>query len=1221
MAEKFDSARPHFSWPKDAPLLVLVVGVIASLVAIAPLTSFRSAKAAPMSLTFESTTAASVSLGTLASRSQCGALTKQGVGPYTMTGTDSRSGSQYSYVTNTNYAGAGLRESGIAPSSMSYTRTVGQIYSGKSNVLKLTSSGSVTWSNSCNGSTVYGSAFGPEVYTAAFQASAGQALSFNWAAAGGADDYEVYAFLVKVLPSGASYDYGGSGATLNSNTTLLAHGRGTSQGWTTSTGLIPEDGFYRFRFVNGSFDASGGKALGANMYIDPNVLVGQANNIVFSSLSDRVTSSSAQTFDVTANTSSGGVVNFSSSTTSRCTVGSSRLSSGVSTATVTLNANQTGLCTITADSASTGDYATAASVSRSFTILAAPTAPTNSGGTSVTGSASIGSTLTANDGSWADGGSAITATGYQWQVCPNPASCVWADVAAADTSTYLLGSSDVGKQFRIRVSKTNGIGTSSATSSATSTVAKGTQATLTIPTTSVSFGSTLTLSTSGGSGSGAVSYSVVSGTCSLSGNVLTVGNVGSSCVVRATKASDASYNEASSSNTTVSITRANQSALVLTSTSGTFGVGLALTTSGGSGTGAVSYEVVSGACSVSGSTLTASSAGSSCVVKATKGSETNYEAVSSSNTTVEFAKGSQAPLVISSVSAIFGIALGLSTSGGSGTGAVSYAVSSGSCSSLGAILLVGNAGSSCEVIATKAGDDDYNSVSSVATSITTAKATQAVLTVTSTSATYGRTLALTASGGSGTGSVSFAVVSGTCSIVGTSLTPGNAGSSCVIKATKETDTNYNERSSSNTTITVGKANQTGLTVTNSNSFTTGSTLALTASGGQSGGSLSWALQSGTCSLSGASLSASRGGIQCVVEVTRAGDNNYLSDSATETITVSKIVQNLIFRSSSPSSPVVGSTYTVSIDSDAFLAPTIAIANNSVSVCSITAGVVTFNTVGTCLISASQSGSDTYSAAAASQSISVIAAPVTPATPNPSGTEGEPTPAPAVTTTMPQSAVASVRGSTTTSSTTSTTTTTTIPTDPTKPVLGVDGEPAEIADGETTALVRGKVVTVKTTQDNGQLVMKLPNNVEIRVGTKMADGQSAQVGPDGILRVFRKSKVAVELGGFVPGTTFTIFMFSTPVELGRGTIGADGNVSQFVVLPGGAAVGSHTLQVNAVGPGGELVSVSIGIRVEKKQSNTAMAILAISIAILLALLGGRPVFKRRYLVVWRKSSEE
>ena len=1269
---KLDIARPRISWRKDAPLL-LVVGLIASIVAVAPLSSFRPAKAAPMSLTFETTTAASVSLGTLASRSQCGALSKQGVGPYTMTGTDSRSGVEYSFVTGSSYSGAGLRESGIAlSSSMTYNKSVGQTYSGKSNVLTLASTGNITWSNSCNGYAVYGSAFGPEVYTTAFQATNGQALSFNWAAAGGQDDYEVYAFLVKVLPSGASYDYGGSGSTLASNTTLLAHGRGKSQGWTTSTGLIPEDGFYRFRFVNGTFDASGGYALGAQMYIDPNVLVGQANSIAFSSLSDRVTSSSVQTFAVTGSTSSGGVVTFSSSTSARCTVGSSTLSGGVSTATVTVINIGIGLCTITADSASTGDYTTAASVARSFTILAAPTVPTNSGGTSVTGTASVGSTLTANDGSWGDGGSAFTATGYRWQVCPNPASCAWVDVVAAISSTYLLGSSDVGKQFRIQVSKTNGIGTTTATSTATSTAAKGTQVSLTIPITSVAFGSTLALSTSGGSGAGLVSYSVASGTCTLSGNILTVGNVGSSCVVGAIKASDVSYNEASSSNTTVSVIRANQAVLLLTSTSGTFGVDLVLATSGGSGTGAVSYAVTSGACSVSGATLTASSAGSSCVVTATKGSETNYEAISTSNTTVQFAKGTQTPLAISSVSAIFGLAFGLSTSGGSGAGAVSYAISSGSCSSLGAILLMGDAGSSCEVIATKAGNDDYNSVSSVATSITTAKATQSALTVTSTSTTYGHTLASTTSGGSGSGSVSFVVVSGTCSIVGTSLTPGNAGSSCVIKATKATDTNYNEASSSNTTVTIGKANQTGLNVTNSNSFTTGSTLALTASGGQTSGSLSWALQSSeACSLSGTSLSANRGGINCVVEVTRPGDNNYLSDSATKTITVSKIVQTLTFRSTSPSSPAVGSTYTVSVESDASLTPTIVIATTSALVCSIAAGVVTFNTVGTCIISASQPGSDTDSAAAASQSVAVIAAPATTTTLPSSGNSGSTTvpvvtttvpqsvvaaapsatttvpqstvaaapssttpmpqstvaAAPSSTTPMPQSAVAAAPSSTRTSSTTSTstttttTTTTTTPTDSSKPVLDVDGMPTKLVEGETTALIRGELVAVETSQDKGQLVMKLPNNVKIRVGTKSPDGQSVQVSPDGILRVLRNSRVAIELSGFVPGTMFTIFMFSTPIELGRGSIGTNGVVSRFVTLPELVEVGSHTLQVNALGPGRELVSVSIGIKIEKKPSNTAFAFLAISIAILLALLGGRPIFKRRLLLIWKKSSEE
>ena len=144
--ETSERARARINWRTDGLLLALLA-LVAALVAISPASSFRAAKAAPMSRTFEATPAGVVSLGTLASRSQCGALTKQGVGPYTMTGTDSRSGAQYSYVTNTNYSGAGLRESAVAHPSMSYNRSTGQTYSGRSNVLMLTSSGSISWGN------------------------------------------------------------------------------------------------------------------------------------------------------------------------------------------------------------------------------------------------------------------------------------------------------------------------------------------------------------------------------------------------------------------------------------------------------------------------------------------------------------------------------------------------------------------------------------------------------------------------------------------------------------------------------------------------------------------------------------------------------------------------------------------------------------------------------------------------------------------------------------------------------------------------------------------------------------------------------------------------------------------------------------------------------------------------------------------------------------------
>jgi DNA-binding beta-propeller fold protein YncE len=57
---------------------------------------------------------------------------------------------------------------------------------------------------------------------------------------------------------------------------------------------------------------------------------------------------------------------------------------------------------------------------------------------------------------------------------------------------------------------------------------------------------TTTLSTSGGSGTGAVSYTVLSGPCTLSGSTLTATGLGR-CVVTATKAADDTYAAATSS--------------------------------------------------------------------------------------------------------------------------------------------------------------------------------------------------------------------------------------------------------------------------------------------------------------------------------------------------------------------------------------------------------------------------------------------------------------------------------------------------------------------------------------------------------------------------------------------------------------------------------------------------------------------------------------------------
>ena len=757
-------------------------------------------------------------------------------------------------------------------------------------------------------------------------------------------------------------------------------------------------------------------------------------------------------------------------------------------------------------------------------------------------------------------------------------------------------------------------------SNTTITVNRAAQATLTVTSTSATYGQSLSLSATGGTGAGSTTWSVVSGTCTVSGSTLTPGNAGSSCVVRATKGLDTNYNAVNSADTAVTINRAAQASLSVTSTSATYGQTYSLTTSGGSGSGSVTWSVVTGTCTVSGSTLTPGDAGSTCVVRAAKAQDTNYLVENSSNTTVTIDRASQSTLTVTSTSATYGQSYSLTTSGGSGTGSVTWQVVLGTCTVSGSTLTPGDAGSTCSVRATKAQDTNYLVENSSNTTVTINRASQSTLTVTSTSATYGQNYTLTTSGGSGAGSVTWTVVSGTCTVSGSTLTPGNAASACVVRATKGLDTNYNAVNSSNTTVTVNKAPQTGFSITSAASFVTGSTLSLTASGGQTSGSLSWSVTAGTCSLTGTSLTATRGGISCTVEVTRAGDSNYLASTDSLVITVNKIAQALTFRSTPPSPANPGGTYTVSVDSDAFLAPTVAVANGSSSVCTISAGVVTFVSTGSCVISASQAGNDVYSAASASQSVNVVAvaaaapAVTTPAVSVPVAPASSVAAPVAVTTTTVPLVKGSVATTTTvppvaTTSTTSTTTTT-IPADPGQPMEGEDGVVTELKAGQTYAVVRGQKVKASVDHVKDTIVITLPNDVKVTIGASGLDPDSAKVSADGVLRVFGDQTVEVRAEGLVPSTTYTVFMFSDPVELGRGNSSGTGTVSTVVRIPKDAKANQHTIQVNGVGTGGEVVSVSMGFKVIERQNNTRIAVLAISLGMLLALLGGRPVFRRR-----------
>ena len=159
------------------------------------------------------------------------------------------------------------------------------------------------------------------------------------------------------------------------------------------------------------------------------------------------------------------------------------------------------------------------------------------------------------------------------------------------------------------------------------------QETLTLTSNQTSpIGTLFTLSTSGGSGAGLISYQIQNDTttgCAESNGLLTATTAGI-CYVTAKKAADSTYAEAMSVRRMYFFDLWEQAVLVLTSTEGVVGTPLALTTSGGSGDGAVIFQMISmgspgtaSDCVVENGKVSASSAGT-CRVEISKAESGNY---------------------------------------------------------------------------------------------------------------------------------------------------------------------------------------------------------------------------------------------------------------------------------------------------------------------------------------------------------------------------------------------------------------------------------------------------------------------------------------------------------------------------------------------------------------------------------------------------------------------
>ena len=846
-------------------------------------------------------------------------------------------------------------------------------------------------------------------------------------------------------------------------------------------------------------------------------------------------------FTLSATASSGLTVAFATASTGICSI------TGTS-----VHVIAAGACVITASQAGNASTAAATPVQQQFTVSPALVVTTPTTGLTGAYNSSYSLQVVATGGA-ANLGYAITTGALPAGLLLDPATGIISGIPSISGDGHIV------------VTVTDANGATAATANFNIVINTIAQAALTVTSTSGTFGNNLTLAVTGGTTAGSVSYTVAAGTttCTLAGALLTAAGAGT-CSVTATMAGNAYYSPVSSAATTVTFAKANQAALIIGSTSGTYGTPLTLTTSGGSGAGALSYALTtaSAVCQLNGTTLTASGAGS-CDVTATLAGNANYNVVSSNSTTVTFAQAGQAAVLVTTTSGTYGTPITLGATGGSGTAGITFSVANGTttCTLTAGSLSVAGAGT-CIVTATRAADANYTAQSSAPTTVTFAHAAQSITFGQLSNKTLGAgTVALTATASSGLGVTFTSTNTSVCTVSGSTVTLVSAGT-CTIAADQAGDGGFAAAGTASRSFTVAPAltlatPTTGLSGTYNSQYS----LALVDAGGA--GTNSFTITAGALP-AGLTLDAGTGLISgtpsvvggSAVTVTVTDANGATANTGSFTIAVGKAAQAAL--TLGVTTGTVGTPITLATSGGSGTGAVSYVAANGTGTCTLTAGVLSATAAGTCTVTATKAADANYNSATTGPvTVTFAAAPVmgggapivipplvppvvTPPAPSAWGVP--------VIVSAPSNGTGTGTGSGG-STGTGTGTGTTI--EPAIPLLVSNGVATPVS-----TVVTSDQQGLKFSTPEWQITIKAAPVVAPSGGTATTPATPAVDGSK--LVVTQGATVTVSGDAFQANSVVQVWVYSTPRLIGTVQVKADGSFATSLPLPADLILGEHTL---------------------------------------------------------------
>ena len=506
----------------------------------------------------------------------------------------------------------------------------------------------------------------------------------------------------------------------------------------------------------------------------------------------------------------------------------------------------------------------------------------------------------------------------------------------------------------------------------------------------------------------------------------------------------------------------------------------------------------------------------------------------------------------------------------------------------------------------------YSGSTSSALNKTVAVAAQASLVLSSTSGTYGTDLTLTATGGSGGGALSYVVTStGTagCSIANGNVLSATTPGTCTVTATRAASTNYLVESSTATTVTIARRAQAALNVsTVTGDIFTG--IIVSSSGGSGTGAVTYGVTTGTanCALTSGVVTARTVGT-CLLTVSKAADTYYLSATESFTLSFGKAIP-ISGQLSGPTTGTAGTEIALSFTGGSGTgAVTYVVLSPGTARCVITNGKLIAATSGSCTVTTTKLGDDTYPDQVVTTEFTFAA-----------GQNAVPTVSGETTTTITATTTTVPTGKTgkkTNASTTTTTAPTTTTTSTTVPAGSSDLQPApelvNTASAQGAATIGGKTAKATTARVNNQLIFTAGTFTVTFAGVN-ADGSVIPLRTDGVLELAREDMFRLDAKGFAPGTQVTVWMFSQPQRLTKLTVGADGLVRTALRVPKSLKDGLHHVVLVGVDQNKKEAKfefgLNVGVPAEQWWVSRVLLVIPISIAVFIGLWLPTSVRRRR-----------